>query len=769
MVFAARASLLVGLFSLSAVPPLYAQAPSDTAAIYSLEVNGVARGDVIVVLRGEDVLIPWQDLLTAGLSEVGGSREIIEGIEHVSLQSLAPAIRFERDDGALVLRVQAVAELLPENVIDFNPSNAPPGIRYSQPLSAYLNYGLFWDNFETLTAAAEMAVSFGGNALTSTLGISADGRLQRGLTALTLDSRRHLTTLTLGDSFVSTDLLGGGGLWGGIRWERNFSLSPYLIRQPAFDLQGELATPGTAEIYLNGFLIRRLSLPPGPFTLKNLPFNGGFNRVRVVVTDAEGKQQVFRGSYVQSASLLQPGLSEFIVAAGVERQRFGIDNFNYDGSVQMVAAYRQGILTNLTLGGRVEANADLVNGGLNLSTALPIGTLDLAAALSSTQGKLGSAVAAAYTYPGAIALSGGVRLRSPDYVTTSLGLEGDRPLLDGFVSTTFNLGPRINMSAQYIFNNPRDQALSQQASVLAQVRLRRNLSLLLQGSRSFFGDQAPVDQFSVTFNYFLNNQVNLNAGWLQQGTQGVPFVNVSRSLPPGVGYGYQGQVSQVNEQGLASGVFQYNAPWSRYQIGYSHAGDSGQASLGLEGGIVAIGGEVFATRPVQGSFALVEVPNVPGVRTYLSNQEIGRTNRRGKILIPDLLPYYGNDLRIEDQDIPLDFAIGQTQQLIAPPFRGGAIARFDVRRSRNYVGRVVLLRGGSRIIPSLGQLTLRQGDQTSVSPLTANGEFYFDTLEAGTYAAELAYEKVRCNFTVTLPEPDDFFTDVGELTCQLPD
>ncbi len=765
MAFAARASIFATLFSLMVVPPLYAQAPADTSAIYTLEVNRIPRGDVIVVVRGEDVLIPWQDLLNAGLTDVGGSREIIDGIEHVSLQSLAPAIRFERDDAALVLRLQVTAELLPENVIDFNPNNAPPGIRYSQPLSAYLNYGLFWNNFETLTVGAEMAVSFGGHALTSTLGLSADGQVQRGLTALTFDSRRHLTTLTLGDSLVSTDLLGGGGLWGGIRWERNFGLSPYLIRQPAMDLQGKLATPGTAEIYINGFLVRRLSLPPGPFILKNLPFSGGFNRVRVVVTDAEGKQQVFRRRYVQSARLLRPGLSEFIVAAGVERQGLGTDNFNYDDKVQMVAAYRQGILSNLTLGGRIEANADLVNGGLNVSTALPIGTLDLAAALSSTEGKLGSAVAVAYSYPRAIAFGGGVRLRSRDYVTTSLGLGSDRSLLDGFASTTFNLGPRINISAQYVFNNPRDQ----QASVLAQVRLRRDLSLLLQGSRSFFGDQAPVDQFSITFNYFLNNQVNLNTGWVQRGNQGVRFVNVSRSLPPGVGYGYQGQVSQVNEVGLASGVFQYNAPWGRYQVGYSHAGDSGQAAFGLEGGIVAIGGEVFATRPVQGSFALVEVPNVPGVRTYLSNQEIGRTNRRGKILIPDLLPYYGNDLRIEDQDIPLDFAIGQTQQLIAPPFRGGAIARFDVRRSRNYVGRALLVRGERRIIPSLGQLTLRQGDQTYVSPLTNNGEFYFDTLEAGTYAAELAYEQVRCAFRVTLPETDDLFTDLGELVCQLPD
>lgn len=745
-------------------------AQAEVSAIYTLEVNRITKGDVIVLVRGDDVLIPLQDLVNAGLREIGGRREIIQGIEHVSLQSLAPDITFQRDDANLVLRLQVGAAQLLQTVIDFNPSNEPPGIRYSQPLSAYLNYGVFWDNFEQLTAASEVAISFGGNALTSTLGLTADGNLQRGITAFTFDNRRHLTTLTLGDALISSDLLGGGGLWGGIVWQRNFGLSPYLIRQPAFDFRGEVTTPSTAEIYLNNLLIRQVALPPGPFILKNLPAFGGFNRLRIVVTDAEGKQQVFRRNFVQSSTLLRPGLSEFIVAAGAERENFGTENFSYADQVQFLAAYRQGILNNLTLGARLEGNGDLLNAGLNLSTAIPIGTLDLAAAVSTTEGKWGSGVAVGYNYPGRrLAFGGGVRLLSGNYVNTGLGLADDRPQLEGFANATLSLGPRVTISGQYVFSNPRDQVVRQQATILAQVQLRRNLSLYLQGSRFFSGSDQPVNQVSVTFNYFLNNAVTINTGWLQQGNQGIPFLNVSRSPPVGVGYGYQGQVLQANEQAFASGRFFYNAPWSRYQIGYTQAGDTGQAQVVVEGGLVTIGGQVFATRPVQGSFVLVDVPNVRGVRTYLSNQEIGRTNRRGKILIPDLLPYYGNALRIEDQDIPIDFAIGRTELLIAPPFRGGAIARFDVRPSRNYVGRIVILRGSERIIPNLGQLTVDHDKEKIVSPLSPRGEFYFDTLEAGTYTAEVAYEQLRCTFQLTLPPSDDLFTDVGEVSCSLPD
>lgn len=744
-------------------------AQAEISAIYTLEVNRVIKGDVIVLVRGEDVLIPLEDLVNAGLREIGGRREISQGIEHVSLRSLAPNITFQRDDANLVLRLQVEAAQLPQTVIDFNPRNEPPGIRYSQPLSAYLNYSIFWDNFEQLTAAGEVAISFGGNALTSTLRLTPDGNLQRGLTTFTLDHRRHLTTLTLGDAFINSDLLGGGGLWGGIVWERNFGLSPYLIRQPAFDFRGEVTTPSRAEIYLNKGLIRQVTLPPGPFILKNLPAFGGFNQLRTVVTDVEGNQQVFSRNVVRSSTLLRPGLSDFIVAAGAKRENFGTDNFSYGNQVQFLAAYRQGILNNLTLGARLEGNGDLWNAGLNLSTAIPVGTLDVAAAVSTTEGKWGSGVAVSYNYPGRqLAFGGGVRLLSGNYVSTGLALGDDRPQLEGFANVTLSLGSRVTISGQYFFTHPRDQGVRQQATLLAQVQLRRNLSLYLQGSRFCAGGDQPVDQVSVTFNYFLNKAVTINTGWQQQRNQEGFFLNISRSLPVGVGYGYQGQLFQTNEQVFASGRLFYNAPWGRYQIGYTQAGDTGYAQVVAEGGLVTIGGQVFATRPVQGSFALVDVPNVAGVRTYLDNQEIGRTNRRGKILVPGLLPYYGNALRIEDQDIPINFAIGRTELLIAPPFRGGAIARFDVRPSRNYVGRVVILRGSERIIPNLGQLTLNRNGEKIVSPLSPRGEFYFDTLEAGTYPAEVAYEQLSCTFQLTLPASDNLFTDVGEVSCSLP-
>ncbi len=746
------------------------QVPVDPAAIYDLVVNQAPRGEVVVYLRGEDVWIPWQDLVAVGLQDIGGDREIIAGVEHVSLQSLAPGITFERDDVAQTLRLQTPAAALAAGVIDFNPSNAPSGIIYSQPLSAYLNYGVNWQDFETLSAGGELVISFAGNAFASGWFVDAENGLQRGITNLVFDNPKNLTTLALGDAFVTTDTLGGGGLLGGISWGRNFELSPYLIRQPSFSASGVVASPAKAEVYLNNRLLRTLELPPGPFRLENLPYNSGFNHVRVVVTDAEGKTQVFDSRYVQFSRLLKPGLSEFFITAGAERQNVGTDNFRYDDTLRLLGTYRQGVLPNLTLGGRIEATEQLISTGVSVSTALPLGTMDVAAAVSSKEGVMGHAVAVSYFYPGRwLGFGGGVRLQSDFYANTSLPFEGDRPRLEGFFTASLSLGPRINLSGQYNYTDQRDAVARDQISLAAQVRLSRSLNLFIQASQLQVQSQSPENRFSVNLNYFLGGNTNLNAGWQQQGNQGVPSFSVQRYLPQGEGYGYRVQLEQQNEQGRAQNTFLYNAPWASYQLGYSRIGDTNNTLLGLEGAIVAIGGGLYLSRPIRNSFVLVDLSsNVPGVSTFLSNQLIGRTNRQGKVIIPNLIPYYGNQISIDPDSVPENYLAETDSLLIAPPFRGGSIARFTVQRIQNFIGTVVLQRAGTQIIPALGELTLQRDQETLASPLNRNGQFYFDTLAPGDYTAQVRFEREVCTFNLTIPKSEELFVELGTFTCVLP-
>ena len=128
--------------------------------------------------------------------------------------------------------------------------------------------------------------------------------------------------------------------------------------------------------------------------------------------------------------------------------------------------------------------------------------------------------------------------------------------------------------------------------------------------------------------------------------------------------------------------------------------------MSVAGALVGIGGGLYATRPVRNSFALVRVPGVGGVRAYSSHQEIGRTNRGGNLLIPDLLPVlrqraehrrhrYSNRVHDPGCDVTL-----------APPYRGGAVVLFPVRRIQRVTGTVVLLTAAGEEPPSFGEITI---------------------------------------------------------------
>jgi outer membrane usher protein len=168
---------------------------------------------------------------------------------------------------------------------------------------------------------------------------------------------------------------------------------------------------------------------------------------------------------------------------------------------------------------------------------------------------------------------------------------------------------------------------------------------------------------------------------------------------------------------------------------------------------------------VQDGYALVSVPGVPGVRAALNNQEVGRTDSRGRLLVPNLLPYYGNRLSITDQDIPIDYSIAVTDRLVAPPVKGGSVVTFPARRVQAFVGTLVVESGGRTITPAYGQLTVTAEGQTFESPIGRDGEFYLENLPRGRHPAVIDHKDAACRFTLEAPVSAASLVDVGTVRC----
>jgi outer membrane usher protein len=212
---------------------------------------------------------------------------------------------------------------------------------------------------------------------------------------------------------------------------------------------------------------------------------------------------------------------------------------------------------------------------------------------------------------------------------------------------------------------------------------------------------------------------------------------------------------------------QYQGPYGRYEANYSRIDGHNETLLNTAGGLAFIGGDFFVTRPVQDSFAVIQVPGIAGVRGYSSNQDVGHTNFQGNLFVPNLLPYYGNRLGISDKDVPLNYTIAATEKLVAPPFRGGAVVSFPIDRVQRITGKVVLEDHGAAVTPAYGQLSVRGKGGQSESPIGKLGEFYLENLGAGRFSATVDYRDKVCAFNVDIPNSDESEIDLGTVICRV--
>jgi outer membrane usher protein FimD/PapC len=122
---------------------------------------------------------------------------------------------------------------------------------------------------------------------------------------------------------------------------------------------------------------------------------------------------------------------------------------------------------------------------------------------------------------------------------------------------------------------------------------------------------------------------------------------------------------------------------------------------------------------------------------------------------------------VADGDIPLAYSVADVGQTLALPYRGGAIALFDVQRVQRVVGLIRLVINGQDQVPAYGELTVTARGRDLTSPVGSGGAFYFEDLPAGTHSASLRDTKGReCALTITVPSSENAVISLGTLRCE---
>lgn len=758
-----------------------AQEPaSGQRALLDVVVNEVKGEEPAMVLLSEDgdALVPVADLQKGGMRGFGGRREMHDGVEFVSVRSLAPRCTFELDLDKLAVRVTAQPSLLGAQKLDLRPSVKPAEMVLRTDTSGFLNYSVTGTTGAGMSAAAELGGTWGTNLAYTGLSIAPHGAVTRGLSNVTLDQPGAMRRTMLGDTFVAGGSLGGTLLLGGVSVSRNFSLDPYFVRMPMPRLQGAVLTPSTLDVYVNGALVRSLPVAPGTFEVQNVPVNGGAGTYSYVLRDAFGRTQEYAAPYYASPGLLSKGVSEYSYGVGLRRLDFGVRSFNY-GPPALSAMHRLGIGERFTAGARFEAAVQhlagwddpacapcgtvLASGGLQAVAGLPLGELSAEAAASVDGGKGGVALTSSYSFSNRFFAAGvSARAMSESYAHLSLAATADRAQLGahGFLGT--QLFGNLATSLDYDLASMRDAGLTSKAGVRFDARLSAQASFSAGLARVREAGRPAVWEGTAGLLYSFGERSMAHLGSSATRDGAAADFALQRSIPVGEGVGYQLR-SAVDAAGTASGsgFVQAQLPHGIVSGTYNRFGKDDNGSATVSGALVTVGGEVLASRPVQQGYALIQVPGVPGVRGFLNNQEIGRTDGRGDLLVPELQPYYANRISISAEDLPLEYVVGKPDALIAPAFRGGAFVKFDTHRIQAVTG---LLRVGSEV-PAYGELTVSAGPFAQSSPLGPRGEFFLERMQPGRYHGAIEFKAGTCSFELEVPAAASASLDVGTLVC----
>jgi outer membrane usher protein len=149
----------------------------------------------------------------------------------------------------------------------------------------------------------------------------------------------------------------------------------------------------------------------------------------------------------------------------------------------------------------------------------------------------------------------------------------------------------------------------------------------------------------------------------------------------------------------------------------------------------------------------------------VNNQVIGRTDRKGNLLVSNLIPYFGNRVAIEAVDLPLDREVGVTSRTIATPLRGGALVLFDAPRIELVTGELQIRDREAVRVPAFGELSVLTPGGERRSPLGSAGQFALEKVPAGRHPARVETDREVCVFWLNVPPSAGGPLDLGKVSC----
>ncbi len=750
-------------------PPTEQAAITDATLYLDLLVNQVGKAELVPVQQRAGRLYLDSEVLRAAGIKLPGEPQ-----GEVALDAIA-GLHTDYDSQNQRLLLQVPAAWLPDQQVGgrslYPASDTRTSFGALFNYDAYLNdtddggtYLAAWnelrlfDDWGTLSTTGQWRQAFNG-AQSDT----RQGFLRYDTTFRYTDEQRLLT-------YEAGDLVTGALPWstsvriGGLQLSRDFGARPDLVTYPLPAFAGEAAVPTSLDLFINGYKSSTTELQPGPYTLTNVPFINGAGEAVVVTTDALGRQVSTTLPFYVTSSLLAKGLTDYSVAAGSLRRDYAVRDFAYGPGVAS-ASLRHGLSDYFTVETHAETAASMMLAGLGGNLQLgTFGVLNAAVAQSRFDGDTGQQVALGYQYNSRRLGFNYQRIeRHGDYADLSLV---DNPYTrlsrrSEQATVSLNLDSYGSLGAGYFDIRAGDGTRTRLINLSWSKPLWGNSSLYLSANRDV-GDSQWAVQAQLVIPFDLHGTLAFSAERSKDG-QDLQRVNYSHAVPVGGGVGY----NLGYATGGTSGDYrQADLTWrlQSVQLQTGLYGNPEQMTRWADasGSVVLMDAGLFAANRIDDAFVVVSTNGYADVPVRYENQEIGRTDRNGHLLVPYSSGYYRGKYEIDPMELPADVLAPEVEQRVAVRRGSGYLLEFPLKRV--LAASLVLVDGNQQELKLGSRVLHRESGAEAV--VGWDGLVYLENLSPSNHLQVSKADGGQCQVAFELPDGEGPIPLIGPLVCQ---
>lgn len=699
------------------------------------------------------------------------------------------------DEGAQAIDFRAPDDMLTPYIVGLGGARERVQAKDLQNLSGFvLNYGVF---NTVLNGRVSTAATFDGLGMTP-IGLF-DAQVKAWVNSPYYGTRavvdavswryfdeNRLRSYTLGD-FTSNALTWTNSVrLAGIQIASSFTQRGDIVTTSLPSFNGSAAVPSTIDLYVNQQRIYSGQLPSGPFDLRELPYMANGD-VRMVTTDANGRQAVVVKPFYYVQNSLKAGLTQYSIDVGVPRIDYDLKSLEYDDVVFASASVRHGVNDRLTLESHVEASSDgLVMGGAGAVLSVgKFGAITASGEISRFQGQTGerasvrleAGLAGVQAFAQTQLVFGDffdlAKLAQVRYLNraaalaNSAGNAGDSTAITSVFATradqaglTFSIRPlKANFSATYNYVN---SAGSRYRSLQFSANRPFGSLFNLTASALVGLDGSPGVGGFLTLSIQPQRKLSISAQAADTaGAKTLALQIAHNTTGDQDELGWSAYVSHDQDGSTDERVSAtYYARQAMLRGEVDHVGGAWQGEFDAQGSFIVTGGAAFFANQIGDSFVVVRDAGAD-TDIRLGGVKLAKTDGSGNALLSNVPPYQWHHIYVDPTNLPEGWELTSTDQTVATGYRRGAVVNFGAHQ---VVSAVIILKdaNGEMIKPGY---TAVLADGTS-GIVGYDGRVYLENLKAANHLTIDLGPKGICAVDFTYAADTPAGTVLGPLTCK---